>query len=152
MSADPVPAGVEDAANPLLVEQVSYVAYDDTGRITVHGRMAGGVLQIARLEGHRMLPGEGQQATHYVDLSGDAPELRERPALDLPASLTATAGEEVTIAAVPAGPVRYAGPYNGSLSHPGGDLAIGFTIPGRYTLTIEPFPARRAEITLEVTA
>lgn len=137
--------------DPSHTQGTEYVKYDEDGRIVQFGEGMGiGVIQMIRLQGERFLAGRGQPETHWVDTSGEAAVLVERPSLEIPAALTASVSEAVTLAGLPAGSVVFSGPLSGTHEHPGGDLEIGFTIPGTYRLTLEPFPYRAIGVVLEV--
>jgi hypothetical protein len=132
--------------------------YDETGRITGYKHQGLGFIQDEQERGDRILlgPGGWDRATlmspHYVDVSGDEPVIRDRPAFEgrfdrpiLPA------GEEATLPGVPSCTVSFAGLVSGTHEHEGGDLEIGFTVSGTYTISFEAFPVLPVALTLTVT-
>ncbi|PZP71758.1 MAG: hypothetical protein DI590_05720 [Methylorubrum populi] len=99
--------------------------------------------------------GEGGLTTHYVEFVGDvrAPVLRPRPELDSTFDKSEIAVREgTTISDLAPASVTFEGPVKGQHEHPGGDLVVGWTVPGTYTVTIEAFPALPATFTLTVGA
>lgn len=132
--------------------------YDETGRIIGYKRQAIGFTEEDRELGARILIGAGEwdratlMSSRYVDLSGVEPVLADRPEFEgrfdrpiLPA------GEEATLPGVPACTVTFAGPVSGTHEHEGGDLKIGFTVPGTYSILFEAFPVLPVALTLTVT-
>lgn len=143
---------------PDYLNLVTALAYDEDGRITGHKTQAIGFTEQEIAAGARLLIAEGDwgdtgyRAGRYVDLSGDAPVIAERPEFEgrfdrpiLPA------GGETRLPGAPAGTVRFTGPVSGTHEHEGGDLEIGFTVPGTYTISFEAFPALPVALTLTVT-
>lgn len=100
----------------------------------------------------RDLIGSGGEDTHYVDVSNpDEPALLPRPIVTgLSESYAAVTGEEVTITEVPACDFEVSGPISGSYQHPGGPLVVGFTVPGDYTISADPWPHLAFSVSLKV--
>lgn len=132
--------------------------YNKAGRITGYKHQAIGFTEDDRARGARILVGAGDwdRATMmsplYVDLSRAEPVIADRPVFEgrfdrpiLPA------GEEATLPGVPACTVTFAGPVSGTHEHEGGDLEIGFTVPGTYAISFEAFPAMPVALTLTIT-
>jgi len=137
---------------------VSAALYDEDGRIVGHKTQGIAFTEQEIAGGARLLIVEGDwgdaefRVSRYVDLSGAEPVIRERPEFEgrfdrpiLPA------GKEAILPGVPACTVTFAGPVSGTHEHGGGDLEIGFTVPGTYTILFEAFPVLPAAITLTVT-
>lgn len=134
------------------------VEYDEAGRITHILDQRMGHTQDWQAQGRRIVFGDAGfdpqtwTTKRYVDLSGAEPVLTDRPVFEgrfdrpiLPV------GEEATLPGVPTCTVKFAGPVSGTHEHEGGDLEIGFTVPGTYTISFEAFPALPAAFTLTVT-
>ncbi|MEH3117075.1 MAG: hypothetical protein PGN25_05550 [Methylorubrum populi] len=60
--------------------------------------------------------------------------------------------EAATLTDLPAAVVTFEGPVRGRHEHEGGDLVVGWTVPGTYTVTVEAFPYLPAAFTLTVGA
>lgn len=135
---------------------VDYVAYKDTGLIDRWGAMPElSFRHCSEVLNHNIIRGKGTQDTHYVEFVGEvrAPVLRPRPQLEQSFDKTEIAVREAaTISDLAPGTVTFDGPVKGRHEHPGGDLAVGWTVPGVYTITIEAFPALPATFTLTVGA
>nr|WP_273288399.1 hypothetical protein [Methylorubrum populi] len=132
-----------------------FASYDETGRLdTVYSEPR--ISYYRRLNaGQRLVMGEGGLTTHYVEFVGDvrAPVLRPRPELDSTFDKSEIAVREgTTISDLAPASVTFEGPVKGQHEHPGGDLVVGWTVPGTYTVTIEAFPALPATFTLTVGA
>ncbi|WP_163557590.1 hypothetical protein [Halomonas sp. NO4] len=82
--------------------------------------------------------------THYVDLSGDEPVVKERESLDTTHTI---AGLEVTFQALPSGTEIE---VNRQTMIADGDDVIEFDLPGTYSISLAGPPAYRDE-ELEVT-
>ncbi|UIN38293.1 hypothetical protein [Methylobacterium oryzae] len=134
------------------------VPYDETGRIVGYRFQGVGFTEDEQERGIRILFGDGGwcmqtfTSRRYVDLSGAEPVIQDRPEFEgrfdrpiLPA------GEEATLPGVPACTITFAGPVSGTHEHEGGDLKIGFTVPGTYAILFEAFPVLPAALTLTVT-
>lgn len=121
--------------------------YDEVGRITGHKSQGVAFTEAAIERGERLLLGNSGfdyatfKTSRYVDLSGKEPALAERPVLaqtfDRP---TLPVRQEATLEDVPACRVTFTGPVSGTHDHPGGDLEVGFTVPGDYLISFEAFP------------
>lgn len=139
-------------ADPAFFTPVKTVTFDPTGRIIGYSDTALAYVRQRQLAGERVALGSGAEATQYVRLDGEAPEVWDRPTITgalVPE--TVAVGEEAVLDEVPAGLIRFTGPISGEHDHPGGRLEIGFTVPGTYQIEIEPFPYRLATFTLTVT-
>lgn len=150
-TAPPTPTASEALLDPALNQDAPYVSYEENGRIKGGGRMGFGIIQMLRIQGQRLAVGFGETATHWIDVETGSVEIVERPVLDVPAELTAAAMEEAVIPDLPPCTVSFDGPQTGSQVHEGGDLAIGFVVPGTYRLSAEPFPYRAFALTMTVT-
>ncbi|MGW5961019.1 hypothetical protein [Methylorubrum thiocyanatum] len=139
---------------PDIPTGVAFVAYTDEGRIDGHGNMPQEMFYFCRNErGHNILMGHGRSETHYIEFVGEAraPVLRIRPQLAQGFDKTEIAVREAaTLPDVPAATVSFEGPMKGTHRHPGGDLVVGWTLPGTYTVRIEAFPYLPAEFKLTV--
>lgn len=92
-------------------------------------------------------------AINYVDLSSGAPVIKPRPVFEGAFDKTTVAvKQEATLPGVPTCTVSFSGPVSGTQDHTDGDLAIGFTMPGTYTISFEAFPYQPVSYTLTVTA
>lgn len=135
---------------------VAFVAYTDEGKVDGHGNMPLEMFHFCRNErGHNILMGEGRPETHYVEFVSDAcaPVLRVRPLLEKGFDKTEIAVREpATLRDVPAARVSFEGPVKGTHQHPGGDLVVGWTVPGIYVVMVEAFPFLPTEFTLTVGA
>ena len=103
----------------------------------------------------KVLRGAGRAESHYVEFVGESrvPVLRVRPELEQGFDKTVIAVREpATLADLPAAKVTFDGPVKGAHQHPGGDLVVGWTVPGTYTVCVEAFPALPATFTLTVGA
>lgn len=145
----PMPAAAEP--DPRLFEIVPFVRYDETGRFTDDGKMGIAIIEQKQAAGELIL------ANVIVDRDSEwfdtrTNEIRPRPALELPASLEASAGMLTAPFELPACTLVFSGPVGVEYEHPGGPFKVGFTIPGTYTIKGEAFPARPFALTLEVTA
>lgn len=155
-----LPAVVEDVPLPAVAEpdprifvMVPFLKYDEDGRIGETGTQSIVAIEMMQDEGELILANEiGDPNKDWIDTSSGSPVVVPRPTLELPASLEVEAGVEVAIEGVPACLVRFTGPLEGEQEHEEGDLEIGFSIPGAYTIRGEAFPHRPFEIALEVTA
>ncbi|ACL58433.1 hypothetical protein [Methylobacterium nodulans] len=132
-----------------------FFIYNDAGRITqMVGQSQPGYADLLREAGTNFVEVGQDMTDTYVDLSSGTPALKRRP--ELPGEFDTTTlkpFEQATLPGVPAcSIVVEEGPLGpGQTPHPGGDLAIGFVVPGSYRLSIEPFPYRRRVFTLTVT-
>lgn len=135
---------------------VAFVAYTDEGKIDGHGNMPLEMFYFCRNErGHNILQGKGLPETHYVEFVGEvrAPVLRVRPALEQSFDKTEIGVREpATISDLAPAAVTFDGPVKGRHTHEGGDLVVGWTVPGTYTVCVEAFPALPAVFTLTVGA
>ena len=123
------------------------VTYDETGRITGYRQQAVGFTQDEQDRGERILFGDAAwqsfpaMSKRFVDLSSGDPVIKDRPVLaqtfDRP---TLPVRQEATLENVPACRVTFVGPVSGTHDHPGGDLEVGFTVPGDYLISFEAFP------------
>jgi len=132
-----------------------FASYDETGRLdTIYSEPR--ISYYRRLNaGQSLVLGEGGLTTHYVEFVGEAraPVLRVRTELEQGFDKTEIAVREAaTIPDMAPGTVTFDGPVKGRHEHPGGDLVVGWTVPGVYTVTIEAFPALPATFTLTVGA
>lgn len=132
-----------------------FASYDETGRLdTVYSEPR--ISYYRRLNaGQRLVMGDGGLLTHYVEFVGDAhaPVLRPRPQFEQSFDTTEIAVREpATLAGLPPATISFEGPVKGRHEHPGGDLVVGWTVPGTYTVTVEAFPYLPAEFTLTVGA
>ncbi len=156
--ATPRPEEGIDYATELArqASSVLTVEYDDAGRITASGGMPEeDLLNTLRYTQRKIMRGAGKPETHYVEFVGDprAPVLRVRPELGRTFDKTEIAVREAaTLLDVSAGRVTFDGPTKGAHQHPGGDLAVGWTVPGTYTVTVEAFPALPAVFEIKVGA
>lgn len=152
-SEDGIDYATELARQP---RSVLTVEYDDAGRITAFGGMPEeDVLNTLRFTQRKIMRGEGKPETHYVEFVGDAraPVLRVRPAFTEGFDKTEVSPREAaTLRDVPAAKVSFKGPVKGTHQHPGGDLVVGWTVPGTYTVCIEAFPALPASFEIKVGA
>ncbi len=137
---------------------VEAVRYDETGRIVGFLQQAIGFTEQQIANGELLLIADGDweradnRASHYVDLSGAAPAIKDRPILDQAFDKTSVpVGVEATLKDVPACLVGYEGPVSGRYEHPGGDLKVGFTVPGAYRISFEAFPTMPCSFDLTVT-
>lgn len=154
----PKPPGPEQYQIELARQpnNVLMVEYDDNGHILVSGGMPEedfrNTLQYTQ---RKLLMGAGHPATHYVEFVGESriPVLRVRPELEQGFDKTVIAVREpATLADLPAAKVTFDGPVKGAHQHPGGDLVVGWTVPGTYAVCVEAFPALPATFTLTVGA
>lgn len=132
---------------PDYLTLVTALSYDEDGRVTGHKTQAIGFTEQEIAAGARMLivdsawEDETVRRRSYVSLTGKTPEVAERPVLtqtfDRP---TLPVRQEATLEDVPACTVTFTGPVSGTHEHPGGDLEVGFTVPGIYTIAFEAFP------------
>lgn len=134
---------------------VSTVDYDPTtGRVLASGAMSEReVAPTRQFSSRNFLLGVGKTETHYVEFVGDAraPVLRPRPALGRGFDKTEIAVREpATISDLAPASVSFDGPVKGRHEHPGGDLVVGWTVPGSYTVTVEAWPALPAIFALTV--
>jgi len=147
-----IPSPITDLGNQTGL--VRFVDYDPSGRIIADGGMS--EQDVPAAQQFRLQPfllGDGKPETHYVEFVGDAraPVLRVRPAFTEGFDKTEVAlREAATLADLPAATVSFEGPMKGTHRHPGGDLVVGWTLPGTYTVRIEAFPYLPAEFTLTV--
>lgn len=141
---------------PTLMEQlmasadgVAFVEHDDAGRIIAFGNMPAASFHFdCDFLKRRLIAGDGRPETHHVDAEG---VIQLRPELDLTFDTTAVAVREAaTMAGLPAASVSFDGPVRGRHQHFGGDLKIGWTMPGTYTVTIDAFPALPAVFEIKV--
>lgn len=154
--------GLPDTAppDPNAYAGVPYCTYDAEGRLLASGTGAPALLQTFRTMGERvleldaMLPpfGSTVDQRRYVDLSGSAPVLADRPAWEPDVdTLEPEARQELTIRNAPACTLRFTGPQSGSIAHSGaGPLSIGWTTPGTYRIEIEAFPLLTAGLVVTV--
>lgn len=150
-SPPPEPPAEPEGPDPSLFVSTAYTRYNASGRILNHGVMGLGIIQQLRITEGRILVGaEGDPDKEWVDDEDGQPTLETRPTLDLPETLEAAPGIETSIPDLPACEISFSGPLVGTHRHEGGEVHIGFTVPGTYTLTMEPFPHRRATVTVEV--
>lgn len=132
---------------------VHFVSYDQTGRVISTYSEVRYFFHRRLSLGETIVMGEGNPLTHYIEFVGDAraPVLRVRPAFTEGFDKTEVAPREAaTLADLPAATVSFEGAMKGTHRHPGGDLLIGWTLPGTYTVRIEAFPYLPAEFTLTV--
>lgn len=130
------------------------VDYDEAGRITASGGLPEEDYRNTLLyTNRRLLQGTGKSETHYVDFSAGAPVLTPRPELDRGFDKEEIGVREpATLADLPAAVVTFEGPVKGRHEHKGGDLVVGWTVPGTYTVRVEAFPYLPAEFVLTVGA
>lgn len=155
----PMSALPPDGNNVILsgedLEPVRFVSYDEAGKVTsVYTEARYFYLQRLN-QGEPVTMGDGDLRTHYVEFVGEAraPVLRIRP--ELPDSFDRTEialREPATLPGLNAAVVVFEGPVKGRYEHPGGDLVVGWTVPGTYTVTVEAFPYLPATFTLTVGA
>jgi hypothetical protein len=156
--AIPKPESGVDYATELARQPgtVLTVDYDDTGRITGFGGMPEEDLRNTLLYTQRkVVRGVGKPETHYVEFVGEAraPVLRVRPALEQRFDKSEIGVREpATISDLAPAAVTFDGPVKGAHQHPGGDLVVGWTVPGIYVVTVEAFPFLPTEYTLTVGA
>lgn len=146
-------ADANGAPDQAFLTPTKTVSYDAEGRITGMVENALAYVRQRQIAGERLVIGEGHWNTHYVDLSGTTPEIRERPAFAStfdPPSVAIRV--EAILAGVPAGEIAFTGPVSGGGHHEGGDLHVGFTVPGIYQIAIDPFPSRAITLQLTVTS
>lgn len=133
---------------------VRYEAVPDTtvGRITGSGRQPLGGTRLERERGVSILQLAGEWGVDYVDLSGESPVVLPRPLVDWSFNKDEVlVREEAVLPNIPPCLVRFSGPVSGEQDHPEtGDLVIGFTTAGVYTLEFEAFPYMPASLTLTV--
>lgn len=130
-----------------------FVVYDETGRITSVCNNNIIYIRHIQMAGQRVVLGLGHWTTHWVDGEPDdvAGVIRLRELLALaPDTLTPAPSQEVSIPDVPAAKVIVSGPVSGEYDHEGGELKIGWTIPGEYSVTIRAFPYLDTTLTLTV--
>lgn len=147
-----IPAPITD-----LVHQpgiVRFVDYDPSGRIIADGGMS--ERDVAAARQFRLQPfllGVGKPETHYIEFVGEAraPVLRVRPQLEQSFDKTEIGVREpATISDLAPATVTFDGRVKGRHAHEGGDLVVGWTVPGTYTVRIEAFPYLPAEFKLTV--
>ena len=96
---------------------------------------------------------KGGAASHYVDLSSDAPTLAlrgENPAAASKTTLTADGADEVVISNIPnPSTVVITGPVRITQKVTDGQVEFSTNADGTYTLIIQSFPVRDARIVLE---
>ncbi|MRI54061.1 hypothetical protein D8770_08860 [Methylobacterium sp. DB1607] len=141
---------------PLLPGALDYVAYTDSGVIDRFGAMPEESFRHCQgTLGHNIILGQGRPETHYVEFVGEAraPVLRVRPQLEHSFDKTAIAVRgAATMVELPSASVTFDGPVKGRHTHEGGDLVVGWTVPGTYTVLIEAFPALPATFEIKVGA
>lgn len=132
-----------------------FVSYDKTGKLISTYNEARYFYFQRLSQGEPIVAGDGDLLTHYVEFVGEAraPVLRVRPELTRGFDKTEMAVREAaTLAGLPPATVAFEGPVKGHHSHEGGDLVVGWTVPGTYAVTIEAFPYLPATFTLTVDA
>lgn len=137
------------------LRSVKFVKYELDGRIDGQITEAVHFYRQRALAGQRVVLGEGQADTHYIVFVGEAraPVLQPRPELDRGFDKSEIAVREgTTISDLAPASVTFEGPVKGQHEHPGGDLVVGWTVPGTYTVTVEAFPYLPATFTLTVGA
>lgn len=113
-----------------------YAIYDEAGRL----------LQIRQEPNEIIACDEGVDTdTHYVDLAGDVPEIKERAPLDLQFEVS---GLEVTFSRIPAGTRVYANSHLLVSDEEG--VSFEFDEPGEKTLLFFP-PVEWRDAEMEVT-
>jgi hypothetical protein len=129
---------------------VPFVRHDADGRITGSGRMEPVFIAAEAYAQGGIVPGEGEAATHYVDLSGSAPFVRTRRNLAVGFETREPApGAPARVALPPNTVITVTGPVTGSATA-GGAVDLVLRVPGTYTVTMEAFPRRPAVVTLTV--
>ncbi|MCP1540050.1 hypothetical protein [Methylorubrum extorquens] len=139
--------------HPGYLELRPFAFYDAQGRIHGTGIQGWKASEENCPKGQSVLFADADRMLDYVDTSSGEPIVTKRPVFDGvfgPASVPVET--EATLPGLPACTITYEGPESGSHEHEGGDLVVGFTSPGDYTLTCEPFPYLPATLTLTVTA
>lgn len=121
--------------------------YDEAGKVVGHRTQGIYFTEQEIARGERMLivdrayDDEAVRKRSFVDLSSGDPVIKDRPVLaqtfDRP---TLPVRQEATLENVPACRVTFVGPVSGTHDHPGGDLEVGFTVPGDYLISFEAFP------------
>lgn len=96
----------------------------------------------ARLSGAAGIPGH-----HYVDLSGAAPTLRERPLLDWPSSLSLSVGQVEALTLPHDGTVHVDGT---AMPASAGPVPLHAAWAGIYDLLVEAWPCRPHRMRVEV--
>ena len=117
-----------------------YTLYDPTGRIISSGTCATAQLAAQEYGDHRVLPLATDWKRDYVDLSGDEPVVRERPAL-LGFDKTRILADDTDTATLRDLPSPCTVLVNG-VAHTitGGELALSCHLPIRLTVVIDAFP------------
>ncbi|WP_060772470.1 hypothetical protein [Methylobacterium sp. AMS5] len=138
--------------HPGYLELRPFAFYDAEGRIHGTGIQGWKASEENCPKGQSVLFVDADRMLDYVDLTGE-PTVKKRPSFDGAFNPPSVPVEtESVLAGLPACSIRFTGPETGSHAHEGGDLVVGFTSPGVYTITCEPFPYLPATFTLTVTA
>jgi hypothetical protein len=135
---------------------VAFVEYNEAGYLLSFGAMREEDFHATHQYTQRkLLMGNGHPDTHYVEFVGEsrAPVLRVRPQLEQSFDKAEIAVREpATMVGLPPASVTFDGPVKGRHAHEGGDLVVGWTVPGTYTVCVEAFPALPAIFALTVGA
>lgn len=145
----PMPTG-PDGLDPRMFEVVPFSGYDEAGRFTDEGKMGIAFLETKVAAGQRILINVlADPVTEWFDAATG--QIRVRPVLEVPATLTSSVNSTGETFELPACSVTFDGPISMVYEHPGGPFAVGFTMPGTYTIKAEPFPYRAFTTVLTVT-
>lgn len=133
--------------DPFTSDLRPYVNFNPDGSIRHAGVMAVGFIWAQIDQGALVLIGEGQfdsqtgEFLSWVDWVDGEYQVQPRP--PLPRSFDRTTlkvEEEAILVDLPPSDVSFTGPVSGSFRHDGGDLEIGWIVPGEYAVVIRSFP------------
>jgi hypothetical protein len=145
--------------DPNFFDIQPFVRYDASGRLLEGGSQGLGFTHQALMKGEYIIPTQvdfsrnlPEMNKHYIDLSGSAPLVKERPVIDWSFDKNSVVPmQEATLVHLAPCVVNFSGPQSGKQDHPKlEDLKIGFKLPGVYELTFEAFPYMPAKFAIQV--
>lgn len=146
---EPEPPLLPAPPDPFVNDLRPYVRFSLSGEIYGGGMQAVGFTQMRQERDEALiLEGDGDYDIdtrlyrNYVDKTETGVwVLKPRPVLEAEFDrLVLAAYEEARIEDLPEARVAFTGPTSGTVEHPGGLFEIGWTVPGRYRVTINCRP------------
>ena len=131
---------------------VSYVLYDNTGKITASGSCPEIMVEAQNvIPGVTVLQGEGRPETQYVDTLQDPPEIKERlpfPGVQNKNTILADGTDEWIVSDLPVGSIVTVNDIVTVVND--GSFEFSVDLPGTYTFKFDPFPYLEEEVSIEV--